>query len=178
MSDTKLPSEVLGTQFELPDAVVVSDTGGDELDAFHGHGFRIGDLGLLLLTENTVCEVSDQLQLCQLPNTAPWLYGITNQRGNMVPVFDLALLLGFAREQSNKKPNMLIYDQKDAAVGMLIEELPVRMELGADERMGNIPPLPERLQSFVRACYRYDNTIWVNWDVHGLFASLSDQIAA
>lgn len=178
MTDTRLPSEVLEGGFELPDPVVDEVAVGDELDTFRGHGLRLGDLGLLLLTENTVCEVSDQLHLCTLPNTAPWLYGIANQRGNMVPVFNLAMLLGFDSQNNNKKPNLLIYDQKDSAVGILIEDLPVRMELGADERMGNIPPLPERLQAFVRACYRYDNTIWVHWDVHGFFSALSDQIAA
>lgn len=176
MTDSKLPSEVLEVQFELPD-----DDGKaaeENSDNFRGHGFRLGDLGLLLLTENTVCEVSDQLQMCSLPNTAPWLYGIANQRGNMVPVFDMAQLLGFDSERTGKNPNVLIYDQKESAVGMVIEELPVRMELGSEERMGNIPPLPERLQPFVRACYRYDNTIWVTWDVHGFFSALSEQVAA
>lgn len=179
MTIGKLPSEVLSRRFELPDVDVNAYVDPDEIYRFRGHAFTLDNMHLLLETEKTVCEVFDQLALCRLPNTAAWLHGIANQRGNMVPVFDLKLLFGLGATSTNKKNvKYLIFGQKEAAVGMLIDELPVRIDLEPEERMAAIPPLPANLQPYVHLCYRHDNKLWIAWDVHELFSAASEQVAA
>lgn len=179
MSASKLPSEILGKKFELPDYDASAYVDPDEIYRFRGHAFVLGNMRLLLETEKTVCEVFDNLALCRLPNTPSWLRGVANQRGNMVPVFDLYTLFGLKRPENDgkKRAKYLIFDQKDSAVGMVIEDLPVRIELEPDERMAAIPPLPARLQPYVRLCYRHEGKLWIAWDVHALFEAVSGEFA-
>ncbi len=175
----KLPSELLGRKFELPDRDANAFVDPDEIYRFRGHAFVLDNMRLLLETEKTVCEVFDSLALCRLPNTPPWLHGIANQRGNMVPIFDLHLLFALKRagRDGKKKQKYLIFGQKESAVGMLIEDLPVRVDLDPEERMSAIPPLPAKLQPYVRLCYRHEGKLWIAWDVQALFAAVSGEIA-
>ncbi len=178
MATGKLPSEVLNRKFQLPDVDANAYVDPDEIYRFRGHAFTLGNLHLLLATEKSVCEVFDQLAICRLPNTVDWLHGVANQRGNMVPIFDLKLLFNLQQDSGKKRFKYLIYGQKEAAVGMLIEDLPIRVELDPEERMAAIPPLPANLQPYVRLCYRHDGKLWIAWDVHELFSAVSGLVAA
>ncbi|HEX5506065.1 MAG TPA: chemotaxis protein CheW, partial [Thermomicrobiales bacterium] len=54
-------------------------------------------IGYLLPGED-VREVEALGALTPVPHTLPWLRGVMNLRGAVVPVVDLARFLGFARE--------------------------------------------------------------------------------
>lgn len=136
------------------------------------HAFVLGELGLMLNTKEMAVEVVDDLGFCRLPNTANWLMGMANRRGNMVPIIDLGSLLGLEEKQLNTKQKFLIAGQKDAAVGIPINRLPVRLVLDEDDLLTAIPPMPERLHPHIRACYEKDERIWVDWDIPGFFQTV------
>lgn len=149
---------------------------GAAVDKLRMHAFMIGNLGMLLNTEHTVCEVFDDLPLCRLPNSTAWLRGIANQRGKMVPIFDLHGLLDIAQPEQRRKQKFLVVGKGEDAVGMLIDQLPNRVVLSGNERLTFNPPLPERLQPFVRACYEIEKRIWIDWDISGFFHLFSEEV--
>lgn len=179
MSDSDLPSAILGREFDLTGVELENFDAKTTADELHGHGMLVGGLGLILETDRQVCEVFDDLQLCRLPNTAAWLSGIANQRGSMVPIFDIEALLGFNRDKSQKsKQNYMIYGKKEDAVGMLIDDMPNRVVFVAEERLSSMPPLPAVLQPFVQECYEQDGKIWIRWDIFAFFDAMRDRVAA
>lgn len=177
-----LPSQVLNHPFILDDsdqhdsAIVDTDVSG----SFWTHGFSVAGLGLLL-PEGTVGEVFDNLPLCRLPNTSEWLHAMASQRGNVVPIYDLAKVFGLklspeinTQEQSIRK--YFLIGQREKTIGILIDEMPTRIFLGNENRLSSTPPLPAILQPFVNACYQAEHRIWVDWDVDNFFLTVGDQV--
>ena len=181
-TEQALPSEVLNKPFTLDNSnqhnTESNETAGS--NSFWTHGYSVAGLGLLL-PEGIVGEVFDSLPLCRLPNTSEWLHAMASQRGNVVPIFDLAKIFGLklTPELSNQDQMIRKYfliGQREKTLGILIDEMPTRIFLGDEERLSSTPPLPAILQPFVNACYQADHRIWVDWDVDNFFLTVGDQV--
>jgi len=164
------PSEALKGQFELAETGDESGTTTGDQTAFRGHAFTIANIGLLLPPQ-LVSEVADDLPLCKLPNTLGSLHGMVNLRGNMVPLFDFNHVFGIERTRKAGQ-RMLFIRLGEEWIGVLIDELPVRVTLSREDRLQQAPVLPEALQPFVRACYRTDQ-LWVDWDMDGFLTAIA-----
>jgi len=164
------PSAALKGHFELAEAGdEAANTAGDQT-TFQGHAFTVANIGMLLPPE-LVSEVTDDLPLCKLPNTPGWLHGMVNLRGNMVPLFDLNQVFGIDRNR-NARQRMLFIRLDDEWVGVLIDDLPLRVTLSGEHRLQQVPSLPKALEPFVRACYRTDQ-LWVDWDIDGFLMAVA-----
>ena len=135
------------------------------------YGFRVGTLGLLIQA-GCGSEVMQMPTVWTLPGTPPWLLGLANLRGNLVPVFELGQLLGMGQRAAGEKPLVLVFDQGDKAVGMVIDDFPKPLfELIP---LPNLPQLPTSLIAHVRKGYVKDHTIWLEFDHGGFFDALVD----
>lgn len=138
------------------------------------YGFRIGELGFLIGAD-TVSEVVEQATVYPVPQTPPWLAGIVNLRGNLVPVFDLQRCLEFKVDHQEKR-YLLVLDKGDDAIGLFIENLPQLMN--ANHKLAHPPPLPAVLRGHVAMVYGEDKIIWVEFDHRGFFQSLATRMTA
>lgn len=172
-----LPSQVLNKPFVLnvDHNVTVDDTAGEESTAFWTHGYKVSGLGLLL-PEGVVGEVFDELPMCRLPNTSNWLHGMASQRGNVVPVFDLAKVFGLEEAENQKERKYFLIGQREKTVGILIDEMPSRVFLNRKDMLTVMPPLPSQLQSFATASYQQGEQVWFDWDVDSFFMKIGEQI--
>jgi twitching motility protein PilI len=136
------------------------------------YGFRIGDLSLLI-SPDTGSEAIQMPPVFSVPNTAPWLKGMINLRGNLAPLFDLAALFGVSRS-ANSQALALILDKGPNAVGMIIDGLP--QALTGMRRMNNLPSLPAPLEKYVGAGYNVDSAIWLEFHHEAFFQSLASLI--
>jgi chemotaxis signal transduction protein len=138
-------------------------------------GFRVGNIGLLI-GEHAISELTELKQTCAIPNTASWLLGLINLRGNLVPVFDLNMLLSFERKQQ-KKRMLLILGSGDHAGAILLDDLPIHLIFVPEDKLENLPPLPSALKPFTHLGYEKNGEVWFSFDHHGFFESLSHRIA-
>lgn len=138
-------------------------------------GFRIGNIGLLI-GEHAISELSEVRQICAVPNTASWLLGLINLRGNLVPVFDLNMLLNIEHKQQ-KKRMLLILGSGDHAGAILLDELPIHLTFILEDKLENLPPLPSALKPFTHTGYEKNGEVWFSFDHHGFFESLAHRIA-
>lgn len=181
-TEQALPSQVLNQPFILDDSNQhnTDDSDTNVSSSFWTHGYSVAGLGLLL-PEGTVGEVFDNLPLCRLPNTSEWLHGMASQRGNVVPVYDLAKVFGLQLKQEKNQQEQInrkyfLIGQREKTIGILIDEMPTRIFLGNEDRLSSTPPLPAILQPFVNACYQAEHRIWVDWDVDNFFLTVGDQV--
>lgn len=132
------------------------------------YGFRMGNLGFLIGAD-TVSEIVEQAIVYPIPQIPPWLVGLINLRGNLVPVFDLKLCLGL-ESAIQRKHYLLVLDEGDDAVGLFIENLP--QPVSAGRKLVRLPPLPVALQQHVAEAYSLNNDIWVEFNHREFFESL------
>lgn len=132
-------------------------------------GIRIGSMGFLVST-NRFCEVLDKIQVNALPNVHPWVSGILNLRGNLVPVFDLRLVLEEASD--NKKRRLFAVDRGEKAVAIWIDNYPEIKNRVTMKLMEKLPKLPDILQRFVIGSYEQEGQIWLDIKFEDLFKAL------
>lgn len=89
-------------------------------------------------------EVSEVLALPELtamPLTKPWLLGVANVRGRLLPLTDLAQFLGLDAKERLKNRKVLVIDKGDVFSGILVDQV-----LGINHFFGSnyLPePLPK-----------------------------------
>lgn len=167
------PTEALARQFDLPQPVAGEQRSVTKTLGYHG--LLVGDVGLLLDSQAVVSEIFDTLPQCELPNTPEWVHAMANQRGNIIPIFDLALLLGMPKTVT-KRPYYLVIGQGEDAFGVLLDQLPKKVSLSPDERLDNRPPLPAMLEPFVGQSYEQDGQIWLEWQPLSFISALTESV--
>ncbi len=138
-------------------------------------GFKMDSLGLLIAQQAT-SELTDIGQICPIPFTAPWLLGLINLRGNLIPVFDLHKLLQLQRSEQ-KKPMLLILGQGETAGALVIEDLPIHLTFTDSDKLKSLPPLPAIIKSYTSSGYEKNGQLWFNFDHKGFFESLATKVA-
>ncbi|MCP4699996.1 MAG: hypothetical protein GY862_24565 [Gammaproteobacteria bacterium] len=169
------PSEALNRRFFELRAGDSLDEDEEELQIIRRLGFRVGDMGLLIAAE-TISELTEIMAVCAIPNTAPWLLGLVNLRGNLVPVFEMAMILNI-EANSTEKRMLLILGEGDAAAGILIDGLPAHQSLTSADEMESLPALPGVIKPYIPSAYEQEGTIWFNFDHLGFFQSLAVRVA-
>ncbi|MBA2409586.1 MAG: chemotaxis protein CheW [Gammaproteobacteria bacterium] len=161
------PSAALN-RFEPPEGTLFEASQGAK--ARTRYGCQIGTIHLLI-GMNTVSEVMPLPVLAPVPNTPPWLKGLLNLRGNLVPVFDLKLLLELEEQESAGKAMALILDKGELAVGIIVDGFP--RPLTALRSVQHLPELPRRLHAYVSAGYMQDDVLWLEFGHEQFFDSLT-----
>ena len=133
-------------------------------------GIRIGSMGFLVSTA-IYCEVLDKIQVNTLPNVHPWLSGLLNLRGNLVPVFDLRIVLE-EETAGHKNRRLFTLDRGDKTVALWIDGFPEVKDSTLLQSLEELPPLPKILQRFVTDGYEQDGQVWLKVKFDDLFKAL------
>lgn len=133
-------------------------------------GFQVGELGFMVPID-FFCELLDKYQVNRLPNVQPWFHGLINLRGNLVPVFDLKMVLN-KDAVDNKKRHLFVIGRGEKAVALWIDTYPEILAL-ADMRPQKSPPeLPPFLQRLLSRSFTLGGKTWLECDLDGLFTAL------
>lgn len=132
-------------------------------------GIRIGSMGFLVSIA-IYCEVLDKIQVNALPNVHPWVNGILNLRGNLVPVFDLSTVLEEVTDL--KKRRLFAIDRGNKAVALWIEGFPEIKDKALLKPLKKLPTLPPILQRFVTNGYEQNGQVWLDIKFEDLFKAL------
>jgi twitching motility protein PilI len=85
--------------------------------------FRISDVPLLSPLE----EVSEVLEvprdITSVPGAKPWVRGVANNRGTLLPIFDIQALLFGASITRNPRNRVLVARQEELPYGLLVSEV-------------------------------------------------------
>ncbi|MDD2723171.1 MAG: chemotaxis protein CheW [Methylovulum sp.] len=133
-------------------------------------GIRIGSLGFLISTA-VYCEVLDKVQVSAMPNVHPWISGLLNLRGNLVPVFDLHRVLE-EKAADPKKRRLFAIDRGDKAAALWIDSFPEIKNSASLLPLEELPLLAPILQAFVTGAYEQDGQVWLKPQFEDFFKVL------
>ncbi len=94
--------------------------------------FRLGDetYGLPILK---VRELIGALDVTRVPGAPPFMRGVMNLRGKVIPVADLKLKLGMAGGASSEQPVIMVVHSARGPMGLLVDEVLEVMALEPDQ---------------------------------------------
>lgn len=159
MDQPMTPTAALSRRFELPPEPS-PQAGSATVDARPHLGFQVGSLALLL-APGALAEVMEVPALFRLPNTPQWCPGLANLRGNLVPVFNLHLLLD---EQPGTQSRLLVVGELSEAAGIVIDGLPTSRRLDLKIERGARPPVPELLEPHLGQAFRQGRDFFYELD--------------
>jgi len=96
-----------------------------------------------------VKEIIEYDTVTVVPNTAPWIRGVTNLRGNVVPVIDLAIKFGLQGSQTSKLTCIVItevsYQGEKLTLGVMADSVSQVLDFSENE-IETPPPFGTRVR--------------------------------
>jgi len=104
--------------------------------------FKVG--GELFGTEiDNINEIIEYSEMTRVPLTPPHIRGVSNLRGNVVPIIDLAVRLGKESVKSTKRTCIIIVEMDDDGekmdIGFVVDEVDEVLDINSD----SIEPAPQ-----------------------------------
>ncbi|SMN12473.1 hypothetical protein SPBRAN_1128 [uncultured Candidatus Thioglobus sp.] len=140
------------------------------------HGINIGEQNLLF-DKNILCEVALNTEIHPIPNMPRWLHGVINLRGNLVPVFEINTFLT-ENVQRNKKNIIFVINKGANAIGLLIDKLPVTLEIDeTNEILLNTyeEKTPEIFSGCINKIYALNTDVWLEIDMQILIDNIHNR---
>lgn len=126
---------------------------------WRGIGFRVGNRYLV----SSIAEVNEILTfppLTVVPGTRPWLLGVANVRGNLVPVVDLRNFVESDRSQITDSTRVLIIRQHGGSVGLMVDEVIGQRNFSDEQRADAEDESDQRYGRFVPERYQLGEVLW------------------
>ena len=145
----------------------------EQLDApglWRGVGFRIGGRRLASGFDEVV-EILPMPQVTAVPGAQPWMLGLANVRGNLLPVVDLKQFLDGERTVLHESQRILLVRQPGGDVAVLIDELFGQRSFNDEQQLqdADTEQLKEgRYAHFIDRAYRLNEQTWAIFSLERL----------
>jgi len=131
---------------------------------WRGVGFRLGQRRLVSSFDEVV-EILPLPQVTPVPGAQPWMLGVANVRGNLLPVVDLKQFLEGERTLVHEGQRVLVVRQSGGNVAVIIDELFGQRTFNDSHRAELSGDIDGRYGHFVSQMYRMAD---VNWSVFSM----------
>ena len=108
--------------------------------------FRVGEQEFCI-DIMSVREIRGWTPATVLPEAPPWIRGVINLRGSVLPIVDLAQRLGFAGTQASQRHVIIVVQVGGRIVGLLVDAVSEILSHAADA----VQPIPEAATETVKA---------------------------
>lgn len=136
-------------------------------DEWLGIGFAVAGTEVLSKM-GEVTEILDVPSYTKVPGVKPWVVGIANVRGSLLPLMDLR---GFLTGESMKKRNsgrVMVVDHNGLHTGLLVEEVYGMRHFSPNEQTFELPEISNHLKPYIKQAFNKDNTYWPVFSMHAL----------
>jgi twitching motility protein PilI len=134
---------------------------------WNGIGFRINDIEMVApLTQ--VNEILHYPSLTMVPGTLPWVKGLANIRGTLLPIMDLQSYLGQTPIQLSAHSRIMVIQQGELAAGLLVDEVTGLRNFDPENRVSRIRKMSPAIKAYVRGAFLEDGTTWHLFDMSAL----------
>jgi len=112
-----------------------------------------------------------------VPGTQPWLRGVANIRGNLLPIVDLQAFLGGGRIQPGRRTRVLVIDQNGLYTGLMVDNV-MGIRHFPEEMRTITGSVPGPVGKFIDGAFIVEKEIWPIFSMQRLAANESFQAAA
>ncbi|WP_448089276.1 chemotaxis protein CheW [Pseudomonas azerbaijanoccidentalis] len=140
-------------------------------NSWSGIGFRLGEYWYVA-PMGEVSEVLHEPRVTQVPGVKPWVKGVANLRGRLLPIMDLCAFLGHELSVARRQRRVLVVEHQDVFAGLMVDEV-----FGLQHfAQGSLEPVATDavtgpMAAFVEGCFQGEQT----WRVFSPFALARSQ---
>jgi len=124
---TEIPLRELAAQpfallLEMERRAVARYASSTDAAQWVGVGLRVGDDRLVVPREQ-IREVMKRPSLTRIPGAQPWLLGLANVRGQLMPVVDLKVLCGGAPVADVRTTRVVLVNSDEVPMAVVVDEV-------------------------------------------------------
>jgi twitching motility protein PilI len=109
-------------------------------------------------------ELNEMLEVpahTKLPGVQPWVKGIANVRGRLLPIFDLAAFFGELLIGNKKQQRLLVIDRNKTYAGLWVDQVFGMQYFDISSRKTELSTeLPESIEEFIDGSFELNGTTW------------------
>ncbi len=132
----------------------------DTVQQWSGIGFSLLGFDFVIPME----ELAEMLEIppyTRLPGVHPWVKGVSNVRGRLLPLFDMASFYDGSLSGHKKQQRLLVIDQSVYA-GLWVDRVYGMQYFDADSKVSSVDiNLPEKLLPCVDGYYEQSERKWI-----------------
>ncbi len=118
-----------------------------------GIGFRMGSR-YYVAPMGEVGEVLPEPRQTQLPGVKPWIRGVANVRGRLLPVIDLCGYFGLELSPLRKQRRLLVVDHRDVFAGLTVDEVFGMQHFPVDGFSELLPHVESSIRPFLHGVFQ------------------------
>ncbi len=143
-----------------------------------GVGFSMGSTPMAAPLEQ-VREILTHVTITRIPGAKEWVKGVSNVRGNLLPILDLKGFLSGKPSKMTKRSRILVIQHKGITAGLVVDEVLGMRHFITDEFSKDVSAADASYHKFLNGSYRQSGFCWVVFDIHKLVETPEfEQVAA
>ncbi len=173
------PFELL-REIERRSKAALAGVAGDSVDTeeWVGIGFRLVDEQFIVARDDVSEVLMVPALIARVPGAKPWISGLANIRGHLLPIIDLKLFLGTGRYTGQRDARVLVIKGTDLSVGLVVDEVFGFRRFLDTERINQAPQTLVQCDRFLDGVYERGLENWPVFSVERLERSEEFQSAA
>jgi twitching motility protein PilI len=136
-----------------------------------GVAFRLSSENFLLAREETREVLGYPSVVTRVPGAKPWIRGIANVRGQILPIVDLRAFLGGGMTNTNRSTRVLVANHRDVPAGLLVDEVLGFRRFADHEFSAVTPPTIVRCDRYLAGAFRRGTESWPVFSLRSLLES-------
>lgn len=136
-------------------------------DEWTGIGFKVAGVSLLTRMDE-VTEILDIPSFTRVPGVKPWVVGIANVRGGLLPLMDLKRFVTGQPISSINASRVMVVNHNGLHTGLVVEEIQGMRHFSLSEQTFELPDVNNRLKPYIKQAFKKDNNFWPVFSLHAL----------
>jgi twitching motility protein PilI len=133
---------------------------GTATETWSGIGFTLGDQRFLAAM-GEVNEVLAVPRYTHVPGVKPWMKGIANVRGRLLPITDLLAYFNRRSELQEHRRRLIVIDQAEFFAGLVVDDVLGMQHFPVQDYVADAPGVMPELLPFVQGAFRRGDNYWV-----------------
>lgn len=119
-----------------------------------GVAFRLSSENFLVAREETREVLGFPSVVTRVPGAKPWVRGLANVRGQLLPVIDLRAFLGGGQTNIGRSTRVLVANHREVPAGLLVDEVAGFRRFSDGEFAAALPPTIVRCERYLAGAFR------------------------
>lgn len=134
-----------------------------------GIGFRMGEQ-CYVASMGEIAEILHEPRYAVLPGVKPWIKGVANLRGRLLPIMDLCAFFGHELSPLRKQRRVLVVEHQDVFAGLMVDEV-FGLQHFAQDSLVPTETLSGPIAPFIKGRFQREQA----WQVFSPFALAQSQ---
>ena len=136
-----------------------------------GVAFRMSSENFLAARDETREVLSLPPVVTRVPGAKPWVRGLANVRGQLLPVIDLRAFLGGGVTHVGRSARVLVANHREVPAGLLVDEVQGFRRFADNEFSATLPPTIVRCERYLAGAFRRGPDCWPVFSLRTLLES-------